>query len=184
MAGMKSRRALNIAVVLAMLSCSPQIVRADGMPGSPEPDDNQPGSKPSVYWPKGSPNKGVSDAGAFAGTWYAFADNTAFTIIIEQEGRLLRAAHTAVYDYGRRVDSSIGSVSMAGIVEGATAYLEWKSGLSPETGKATLEYLPGRPPTLHWRILDEPKKADDKDTDTGTTEVAYFLPKTAFLIRK
>ena len=186
MSRMKFFGAAIIAAVFAGMVYSPQLVRADGMPGNSESDGSRsPGTEDRTgsYWPKGSQPKDDASAGAFAGTWYAFVDNTAFTIIIEQDGRIIKAAHTAVYDYGRRVDSSVGSVSMSGVVEGSTAFMEWKSGLSPETGKATLEYLAGRPVTLHWRIVEKPKKAED-DSDTVTTEVAYFLPKTAFLTRK
>jgi hypothetical protein len=61
--------------------------------------------------------------------------------------------------------------------------MEWKSGLSPENGKATLEYLSGQPATLHWKIIDEAPKAGDTN-DNNPIEVAYFLPRTAYLIRK
>jgi len=72
---------------------------------------------------------------------------------------------------------------MAGTIEGSIAYMEWKSGLSPENGKATLEYLSGQPVTLHWKIIDEAPKAGDTN-DNNSIEVAYFLPRTAYLIRK
>ena len=169
---MKWLKTAMVAAVLAGMLCSPPVVQADGTPGSPD------SSKPGAYWPQDE-----AAAGVFTGTWYAFVDNTAFTVTIQQDGRRLRAAHTAVYDYGRRVDSSGGGVSMSGVIEGATAFVEWKSGLSPETGKATIEYLPGRPPALRWQIIEKPKNPDD-DTDQATTEVAYFIPKTAYLMRK
>lgn len=185
MSRMKRLGRFIVLGVFAGLLCSHLITHADGT-NSPGPEGNRSPDaqdRPGGYWPKGPQTKGSVGDGGFAGTWYAFVDNTAFTMIIEQEGRIVRAAHTAVYDYGRRVDSSVGAVSMAGTVEGSTAFLEWKSGLSPESGKATLEYMPGKPPVLYWRILEEPKKEDDK-ADAGTAEVAYFLPKTAYLMRK
>lgn len=149
---------------------------ADGMP---------PGSSETGSWPPaGGSSTGPVAPDGFAGVWYAFVDNTAFTLVIEQNGQKLRVAHTAVYDYGRRVDSSVGGVSMTGTVSGSLAYLEWKSGLSPEQGRATLEYLPGRPVTLHWKIVDMPKKEDDRTDAGNTAEVGYFLPTSAFLIRK
>jgi hypothetical protein len=139
----------------------------------------------SETWPPaGTAPKGPFVAGAFAGTWYAFIDNTAFTLVIQQQGQILKIAHTAIYDYGRRVDSSVGGVSMAGTVNGSLAYLEWKSGLSPESGRATLEYMPGHPVTLHWKIVDSPKKPEDQASVAGSNEVAYFLPAAAFMIRK
>ena len=159
---------------------------ADGVSLPPDGSSNSPGPNngPGAWPPQGTLPKGPFVPGGFVGTWYAFVDNTAFTLVIEQDGQKLRLAHTAVYDYGRRVDSSVGGVSMTGTVSGSLAYLEWKSGLSPEQGRATLEYLPGRPVTLHWKIVDMPKKEDDR-TDAGTTaEVGYFLPTSAFLIRK
>ena len=159
---------------LALLLGSP-IADADGMPpGADRSGNSGPGAAPT----------GPVVPDGFAGVWYAFVDNTAFTLVIEQDGQKLRLAHTAVYDYGRRVDSSVGGVSMSGTVSGSLAYLEWKSGLSPEQGRATLEYLPGRPVTLHWKIVDMPKKEDDRTDAGNTAEVGYFLPTSAFLIRK
>ena len=175
--------------LLALVFCItavylPQTALADGLPAG---DDNNGSRIPDTTKRPGNGDwptpKSSSGAGSFAGTWYAFVDNTAFTIIIEQEGRIIKGAHTAVYDYGRRVDSSVGSVSMLGTIEGSTAFMEWKSGLSPETGKATLEYIPGRPVTLHWKIAEEPPKPSDQ-ADAGPVEVSYFLPKTAYLMRK
>lgn len=145
-------------------------------------DHGKPGQ--GSWPPAGTQPKGPFVAGAFAGTWYAFVDNTAFTLVIQQEGQILKIAHTAIYDYGRRVDSSVGGVSMAGAVNGSLAYVEWKSGLSPENGRATLEYMPGNPVSLHWKIVDAPKKPDDQADNATPTEVAYFLPATAYMIRK
>ncbi len=159
----------------------------DGTGGPPGSNNGQgPGAnKPGSAWPPaGTAPKGPFVDGGFAGTWYAFVDNTAFTLVIEQEGQLLKGAHTAIYDYGRRIDSSVGVVSMAGTVNGSLAYLEWKSGLSPETGRATLEYMPGRPITLHWKIVDAPKKPESDTDSLPSTEVAYFLPASAYLMRK
>ena len=178
----KSLLVLTLCTVALSLSTT---VQADGMPYDPNATGTKNGQGNNGA--KNPAPKGALQAGAFAGTWYAFVDNTAFTIIIEQEGRVLKGAHTAVYDYGRRVDSSVGSVSMVGTVEGSTAFMEWKSGLSPETGKATLEYLPGRPVTLHWKIADEPVKPAETSVtsaDTAPMEVSYFLPRTAFLMRR
>jgi len=104
--------------------------------------------------------------------------------VIEQEGTIIKGAHTAVFDYGRRVDSSVGSVSMVGTVNGSLAYMEWESGLSPENGRATLEYIPGQPVTLHWRIVDDPKNWQTRLIRLTPVEIAYFLPASAFLIRK
>ncbi|MBP2666879.1 MAG: hypothetical protein H6Q76_1859 [Firmicutes bacterium] len=187
MARTKGFKGLLILTLFMVMIFTPMPVMADGMPaGSDDKQTNTPGtsSRPNSAWPpSGSVPKGNLPAGAFAGTWYAFVDNTAFTIVIEQEGRIIKGAHTAVYDYGRRVDSSVGGVSMVGTLEGNVAYMEWKSGLSPENGKATLEYLAGRPATLHWKIVDELPKPDDTNAG-GPVEVSYFLPRTAYLIRK
>lgn len=165
--------ACGLAVML-ILPASHPAAQADGLPSGPGTDRPGYGSKDKPW------KDGIGDR-SFAGTWYAFVDNTSFTLVVEQEGRILKAAHTAVYDYGRRVDSSGGGISIIGTIEGSTAAVEWKSGLSPETGKATIEYVPGRPPALHWRIDEQPKKDDD---DSTTVEVAYFLPKSAYLMRK
>ena len=165
---------------LALLLGSP-VADADGMPPGADRSRN---SGPGGWPPSGAAPTGPVVPDGFAGVWYAFVDNTAFTLVIEQDGQKLRLAHTAVYDYGRRVDSSVGGVSMSGTVSGSLAYLEWKSGLSPEHGRATLEYLPGRPVTLHWKIVDMPKKEDDRTDAGNTAEVGYFLPTSAFLIRK
>ena len=155
-----------------------------GQPGTNNGQGHGP-NKPGNAWPPaGTAPKGPFVDGGFAGTWYAFVDNTAFTLVIEQEGQLLKVAHTAIYDYGRRVDSSVGVVSMAGTVNGSLAYLEWKSGLSAETGRATLEYMPGRPITLHWKIVEAPKKPESDTDSLPTTEVGYFLPASAYLMRK
>ena len=75
-------------------------------------------------------------------------------------------------------------MSMVGTVNGSLAYVEWKSGLSTENGRATLEYIPGQPVTLHWKIVDDPKKLTDQTDSTTPLEVGYFLPASAFLIRK
>ena len=167
---------LCLAVLLGM-----PVAAADGMsPGADRSRNSGPGGWP----PSGAAPTGPVVPDGFAGVWYAFVDNTAFTLVIEQSGQKLRLSHTAVYDYGRRVDSSVGGVSMSGTVSGSLAYLEWKSGLSPEQGRATLEYLPGRPVTLHWKIVDMPKKEDDRTDAGNTAEVGYFLPTSAFLIRK
>ncbi len=170
------------------------VVWADGIPADPNSSNagpggpagsSDPGQAGSGAWPPPeTAPKGPFFAGAFAGTWYAFIDNTAFTLVIQQEGQILKIAHTAIYDYGRRVDSSVGGVSMAGTVNGSLAYLEWKSGLSPENGRATLEYMPGNPVTLHWKIVDSPKKPDDQANPATSVEVAYFLPASAYMIRK
>ena len=161
----------------------PSAVSADGMPVDPNAGPGT--NKPGAGWPPaGTQPKGPFVDGGFAGTWYAFVDNTAFTLVIQQEGQLLKVAHTAIYDYGRRIDSSHGVVSMAGTVSGSLAYLEWKSSLSPETGKATLEYMPGRPVTLHWKIVDAVKKPESDTDAPASTEVAYFLPASAYLMRK
>ena len=172
----------------------PAAVSADGTPVDPNAGPGQPGAnngqgpganKPGAGWPPaGTQPKGPFVDGGFAGTWYAFVDNTAFTLVIQQEGQLLKVAHTAIYDYGRRIDSSHGVVSMAGTVSGSLAYLEWKSSLSPETGRATLEYMPGRPVTLHWKIVDAVKKPESDTDAPASTEVAYFLPASAYLMRK
>ena len=167
---------LRILALMFLLAIVPAIADADGMP----PGNSGPGGWP----PAGAAPTGPVVPDGFAGVWYAFVDNTAFTLVIEQNGQKLRLSHTAVYDYGRRVDSSVGGVSMTGTVSGSLAYLEWKSGLSPEQGRATLEYLPGRPVTLHWKIVDMPKKEDDRTDAGNTAEVGYFLPTSAFLIRK
>ena len=161
----------------------PAAVSADGMPVDPNAGPGT--NKPGAGWPPaGTQPKGPFVDGGFAGTWYAFVDNTAFTLVIQQEGQLLKVAHTAIFDYGRRIDSSHGVVSMAGTVSGSLAYLEWKSSLSPETGKATLEYMPGRPVTLHWKIVDAVKKPESDTDAPASTEVAYFLPASAYLMRK
>lgn len=161
----------------------PAAVSADGTPVDPNAGPGA--NKPGAGWPPaGTQPKGPFVDGGFAGTWYAFVDNTAFTLVIQQEGQLLKVAHTAIYDYGRRIDSSHGVVSMAGTVSGSLAYLEWKSSLSPETGKATLEYMPGRPVTLHWKIVDAVKKPESDTDAPASTEVAYFLPASAYLMRK
>jgi len=161
----------------------PAAVGADGTPVDPNAGPGT--NKPGAGWPSaGTQPKGPFVDGGFAGTWYAFVDNTAFTLVIQQEGQLLKVAHTAIYDYGRRIDSSHGVVSMAGTVSGSLAYLEWKSSLSPETGKATLEYMPGRPVTLHWKIVDAVKKPESDTDAPASTEVAYFLPASAYLMRK
>ena len=161
----------------------PAAVSADGTPVDPNAGPGT--NKPGAGWPPaGTQPKGPFVDGGFAGTWYAFVDNTAFTLVIQQEGQLLKVAHTAIYDYGRRIDSSHGVVSMAGTVSGSLAYLEWKSSLSPETGKATLEYMPGRPVTLHWKIVDAVKKPESDTDAPASTEVAYFLPASAYLMRK
>ena len=175
MAGKKWLGVLTALAVCFIVAFLPEIVHADGFSGDV---GNRPGSADRT-----TSSRGLPPDGGFAGTWYGFVDNTAFTMIIEQNGRIVKVAHTAVYDYGRRVDSSVGSVSMVGAIEGSTALMEWKSGLSPETGKATIEYIPGKPVTLHWRITDEPKKPDDQ-SDSPVVEVSYFLPRSAFLIRK
>ena len=172
----RGRVAIHLMLLCLALLLGTPIADADGM----SPGNNEAGSWP----PAGAAPTGPVVPGGFAGVWYAFVDNTAFTLVIEQDGQKLRLAHTAVYDYGRRVDSSVGGVSMTGTVSGSLAYLEWKSGLSPEQGRATLEYLPGRPVTLHWKIVDMPKKEDDRTDAGNTAEVGYFLPTSAFLIRK
>ncbi|HWR30023.1 MAG TPA: hypothetical protein VN631_09320 [Negativicutes bacterium] len=204
MLGRCEKKALNIIgshwgrLLLLVCLMSMMIIPvawADGMPEdntNPPGVDNgagtggkNPGSPGSGAWPpNGTVPKGNFVAGAFAGTWYAFVDNTAFTLIIEQEDQIIKIAHTAIYDYGRRVDSSVGVVSMVGTVSGAIAYVEWKSGLSPENGRATLEYQPGRPVTLHWKIVDSPKKGEEPADVAVPVEVSYFLPASAFLIRK
>ncbi len=196
---MRSWKAVDLAkrktwmlffLIFATMAMVPFSVSADGVSPSPEGSPSTPGNgsipndSTGLWPPKGTTPKGSFVPGAFDGTWYAFVDNTAFTLIIEQEGQIIKVAHTAVYDYGRRVDSSVGGVSMAGTVSGAIAYVEWKSGLSPENGRATLEYLPGRPVTLHWKIADSPKKEDEKPEAGIPVEVAYFLPASAYLIRK
>ena len=159
----------------------PAAVSADGTPVDPNAGQGQPGTGGP---PAGTQPKGPFVDGGFEGTWYAFVDNTAFTLVIQQQGQLLKVAHTAIYDYGRRIDSSHGVVSMAGTVSGSLAYLEWKSSLSPETGRATLEYMPGRPVTLHWKIVDAVKKPESDTDAPASTEVAYFLPASAYLMRK
>ena len=159
----------------------PPAVSADGTPVDPNAGQGQPGTGGP---PAGTQPKGPFVDGGFEGTWYAFVDNTAFTLVIQQQGQLLKVAHTAIYDYGRRIDSSHGMVSMAGTVSGSLAYLEWKSSLSPETGRATLEYMPGRPVTLHWKIVDAVKKPESDTDAPASTEVAYFLPASAYLMRK
>ncbi|MEI7463498.1 MAG: hypothetical protein WCK03_03855 [Candidatus Taylorbacteria bacterium] len=186
-------RSLLVLTLCTVTLGLPRPAQADGMPYDPNAAGAKSGPGQGNNGAKNPAPKGTLQAGAFAGTWYAFVDNTAFTIIIEQDGRIIKGAHTAVYDYGRRVDSSVGSVSMVGTVEGSTAFLEWKSGLSPETGKATLEYLPGRPVTLHWKIADEPVKPAETtapavpsapSAEPAAMEVSYFLPRTAFLMRR
>ena len=179
MARIKWGKSLFISALCLVIFGLPLSALADGLPAG---SDRTQGTS-SEWPPKGAASKGSLGDGTFTGTWYAFVDNTAFTIIIEQEGRTIKGAHTAVYDYGRRVDSSNGGVSMSGGIEGVTAYVEWKSGLSPDTGKATIEYLPGRPATLHWKIIDEAPKPGDQNEAT-TMEVGYFLPRSAYLIRK
>ena len=175
------RFAYRLTLLCLSLLLGSTVAYADGMP----PGADSSGNNGSGSWPPaGAAPTGPVVPGGFAGVWYAFVDNTAFTLVIEQDGQKLRLAHTAVYDYGRRVDSSVGGVSMSGTVSGSLAYLEWKSGLSPEHGRATLEYLPGRPVTLHWKIVDMPKKEDDRTDAGNTAEVGYFLPTSAFLIRK
>ena len=174
---------LRILLLSLLLALVPAVAGADGM--TTGPDKAPPGNGDSNSWPPaGATPKGSFVPGAFAGSWYAFVDNTAFTLVIVQNGRDLKIAHTAVYDYGRRVDSSVGGASMAGTVSGSVAYLEWKSGLSPETGRATLEYLPGRPDTLHWRIAAMPRPEEDRPDEANTAEVGYFLPASAYLVRK
>lgn len=179
------RKAIIAALTVTVVFLFPQTVSwADGVSvetGAVPGTANRPGGE---WPPTGTTAKGNFIAGAFSGTWYSFVDNTAFTIVFEQEGQIIKGAHVAVYDYGRRVDSSVGGVSMSGAIMGSMAYLEWKSGLSPEGGKATVEYLPGRPVTLHWKIVDVPKKPADSTDVSVPTEVAYFLPASAFLIRK
>ena len=174
---------LLFTVLMAAMS-APAL--ADGVSLPPDGSSNSPGPNngPGAWPPQGTLPKGPFVPGGFVGTWYAFVDNTAFTLIIEQEGSIIKGAHTAIFDYGRRVDSSVGSVSMVGTVNGSLAYVEWKSGLSPETGRATLEYIPGQPVTLHWKIVDDPKKLTDQTDSTTPLEVGYFLPASAFLIRK
>lgn len=169
--------------LLAMAVGWPLPAAADGVAGrqdsgaAPAGADSRPGS--GEWLPQGV---GASiAAGAFAGKWYAFVDNTAFTVLIEQDGNVVKGAHTAVFDYGRRIDSSAGSVSIVGTVQGATAYVTWTSGLSQENGRATLEILPGKPAVLRWKILDAPPREEEP---AGAAEVAYFLPRTAFLLRK
>jgi hypothetical protein len=180
-------KGLMLFTLFMTASIVPQLVLADGMIAGPEDKQmNSPGTsnRTNVAWPpSGNGSRGNSPSGVFTGTWYAFVDNTAFTLVIEQNGSMIKGAHTAIYDYGRRIDSSVGGVSMAGTIEGSIAYMEWKSGLSPENGKATLEYLSGQPVTLHWKIIDEAPKAGDTN-DNNSIEVAYFLPRTAYLIRK
>lgn len=188
-------RAAILLVILGLVYFGlPAVGSADGMTTDPNAGPGQPGANngqgpgannPQGSWPPaGTVPQGTFVDGGFAGTWYAFVDNTAFTLKIEQEGQLLKLAHTAIYDYGRRIDSSLGVVSMAGKVNGSMAYLEWKSGLSPENGRATLEYMPGRPVTLHWKIVDIPKKPETDSDAVPSTEVAYFLPSSAYLMRK
>ena len=186
----KSRVGCFLLLVFMMVVMIPTVVWADGMPagGDVPPASNSngkaPGASGSGTWPPdGTRPKGPFVPGAFVGTWYAFVDNTAFTLTIEQEEQIIKIAHVAVFDYGRRVDSSVGGVSMVGTVSGSLAYVEWKSGLSPENGRATLEYQPGRPATLHWKVVDVPKSGEQTDT-AGPAEVSYFLPSSAFLIRK
>lgn len=178
-------------LVFALLSTTMQsTVRADGLPSTPDSgtngSTNSPGTNngPSDWPPAGAIPKGPFVANGFAGTWYAFVDNTAFTLVITQEEKVIKLAHTAIYDYGRRVDSSVGGVSMVGAVSGSLAYVEWKSGLSPENGRATLEYLPGRPVTLYWKIIDDPQRSADQGDAATPLEVSYFLPASAFLIKK
>jgi len=184
--------ALLVCLVAMMIQ---PVAWADGMPEDTTPPPGAgsssgnggktPASPGSGAWPpNGTEPKGPFVAGSFVGTWYAFVDNTAFTLIIDQEDKIIKIAHTAIYDYGRRVDSSVGVVSMVGTVSGSIAYVEWKSGLSPENGRATLEYQPGRPVTLHWKIVDSPKKGDEPADVAVPVEVSYFLPASAFLIRK
>ena len=178
----RTARVWRILSLILLLALVPAAAGADGMTAGP---DKSPGNGDADAWPPtGASPKGPFTPGAFAGSWYAFVDNTAFTLVIVQEGRELKIAHTAVYDYGRRVDSSVGGVSMTGTVSGSVAYLEWKSGLSPETGRATLEYIPGRPDTLHWRVAAMPKKEEDRPDEANTMEVGYFLPASAYLLRK
>ena len=183
---MKLRQVILLVMVLAVFTAvSPTISSADGTSvDTGKGTANLPGGE---WPPAGTVAKGSVAAGAFAGAWYSFIDNTAFTIVFEQQGQLLKGAHVAVYDYGRRVDSSVGGVSLSGTIMGSMAYLEWKSGLSTDNGKATVEYLPGKPITLHWKIVDPPKKTDDSagnSTPATPSEVSYFLPASAFLIRK
>jgi hypothetical protein len=184
----KMRHALFMGMALTLILIYPQTISwADGPSvDTGKNNSDSPGiNRPSSEWPPaGTTPKGKFVAGAFAGTWYSFVDNTAFTIVFEQEGQIIKGAHVAIYDYGRRVDSSVGGVSMTGTVMGSIAYLEWKSGLSPENGRATVEYMPGRPITLHWKVVDAPKKAEDQADVAVPTEVSYFLPASAFLIRK
>ena len=169
------------------LSVLQPVARADGSTSAPGNSSKPPSldGRPGTWPPADSTAPQVPFVPqGFAGTWYAFVDNTAFTLTIEQEGQRVKLAHTAIYDYGRRVDSSVGGVSMVGTVQGSIAYIDWKSGLSPENGRATLEYLPGRPETLHWKIVDEPKRPEDQSDSSNPSEIAYFLPAAAFLIRK
>ena len=173
----KSRVGCFLLLIFMMVVMIPSVAWADGMPAG----GDAPGS--GTWPPDGARPKGPFVPGAFVGTWYAFVDNTAFTLTIEQEEQIIKIAHVAVFDYGRRVDSSVGGVSMVGTVSGSLAYVEWKSGLSPENGRATLEYQPGRPATLHWKVVDVPKSGEQTDT-AGPAEVSYFLPSSAFLIRK
>ncbi|MHC1761948.1 MAG: hypothetical protein AB9917_21015 [Negativicutes bacterium] len=183
----QKNRSLLILLLFAMLmTAMPVTVLADGVSANSDGSPGSPGASnaPGGWPPQGALPKGPFVPGGFVGTWYAFVDNTAFTLIIEQEGKIIKGAHTAIFDYGRRVDSSVGSVSLVGTVNGSLAYVEWKSGLSPESGRATLEYISGQPVTLHWRIVDDPKKLTDQTDSTTPLEVAYFLPASAFLIRK
>jgi len=177
-----------LAVVLVFVLVTTTPVSADGVvtgggtntgAGNPSGGKNQ-----TPYWPDRSQTiRSQVSRGAFSGTWYAFTANTAFTLVLEQDGSNIKGAHCAIYDYGRKIDSSNGTVSIVGKIEGGVAFVEWKSGLSPEMGKATLELVEGRPDTLNWIIAEPPKNADPQKTEETKTSESYF-PRSAFLIKK
>ena len=183
---------IALIVVVAVLVCISAVAFADGIPegsggttgGSGSmPPSNKPGG--TTEWPPKTGVKGTFVPGAFAGTWYAFTANTAFTLKLDQDDEIIKGAHYAVYDYGRKVDSSNGTVSIVGTVKGSVAYVEWKSGLGIESGRATIEFQPGKPPTLLWMISDAPKKNDPlAGSDAPTEEPGSYIPRSAYLIRK
>lgn len=180
-----------ILLFISMLVCFASVALADGIPEGQTPGtgpstgsgSNPPGN--TGEWPPKNPAKGTFVPGAFVGTWYAFTANTAFTIKLEQDGDIVKGAHYAVFDYGRKVDSSNGTISIVGTVKGSVAYVEWKSGLGTESGRATIEVQPGKPPTLYWMMSDAPKKVDPQaTTETPTEEPGSYIPRAAYLLRK
>jgi hypothetical protein len=183
------RRFFCLAVI-ALLVCFSATVFADGIPegnGSGNSSSGSSGNKPggSSDWPPKTPAKGTFVPGAFAGTWYAFTGNTAFTLKLDQDEEIIKGAHYAVFDYGRKIDSSNGTVSIVGTVKGSVAYVEWKSGLGTESGRATIELQPGRPITLLWMMADPPKKVDPQaSSDAPSEEPGSYIPRAAYLIRK